>query len=77
MKFTDIKKMPKDELEKKLVELKTELMKLNAQIAVGTTPKNTKQVPDIKKTIAKVATLKQQSSEKQVKELKSKRYKSL
>jgi len=77
MKFADIKKMPKDELDKKIVEMKTELMKLNAQIAVGTTPKNTKQVHDIKKNIAKVETLKQQSMEKQVEELKVRRYKSL
>jgi ribosomal protein L29 len=77
MKFTDIKKMPKDELEKKLQELKTELMKLNAQIAIGTTPKNTKQVREIKRTIAKVETLKQQNFEKQVKALRTKKYKRL
>jgi ribosomal protein L29 len=77
MKFKDITKMPKDELEKKLYDLKTELMKLNAQIAIGTTPKNTKQVREIKRTIAKVETLKQQTFEKQVKALKPKKYKSL
>jgi ribosomal protein L29 len=77
MKFADMKKLPKDELNKKLEELKTEMMKLNAQIAVGTTPKNTKQIRDIKRTIAQAETLKQQSFEKQVKALKSKNYKSL
>ena len=77
MKFADIKKMPKDELAKKLVELKTELMKLNAQIAVGTTPKNTKQVRDIKRTIAKVETLNAQNLVKNVEALRSKNYKSL
>ena len=77
MKFTDIKKMPKDELAKKLVDMKTELMKLNAQIAVGTTPKNTMQVRDIKRAIAKVETLKQQTFEKQVAVLKTKKYKNL
>jgi ribosomal protein L29 len=77
MKFTDIKKMPKDELNKKLEDLKTELMKLNAQIAVGTTPKNTKQVRDIKRSLAKIETLRQQTFEKQVKALKEKKYKSL
>jgi ribosomal protein L29 len=77
MKFNDIKKMPKEELEKKIVELRTELMKLNAQIAVGTTPKNTKQIRDIKRTVAKVETLKQQNFEKKVKELRTKNYKSL
>lgn len=77
MKFTDIKKMPKDELNKKLQDLKTELMKLNAQIAIGTTPKNTKQIRDIKRTIAKVATLNEQNLEKQVEELRPKKYKRL
>ena len=77
MKFTDIKKMPKDELTKKLADMKTELMKLNAQIAVGTTPKNTKQVRDIKRTIAKVETQRQQTFEKQVDVLKTKKYKNM
>jgi len=77
MKFADMKKLPRDELNKKLEELKTEMMRLNAQIAVGTTPKNTKQIRDIKRTLAKAETLKQQGFEKQVKALKSKNYKSL
>ena len=77
MKFEDLKKLPKDEVEKKLAELKTDLMKLCAQISVGTTPKNTKQVRDIKRTIAKIETMKHQNFEKQVKVLKSKNYKSL
>ena len=82
MKFNDIKKMPKDELEKKIVDLKTEMMKLNAQIAIGTTPKNTKQVREIKRTIAKIETMKRQNFGKQVESLKNnakapKKYKSL
>jgi ribosomal protein L29 len=77
MKFKDVAKMPKDELSKKLVELKTELMKLSAQIAIGTTPKNTKQVREIKRTLAKIETLKQQNFEKQVSALKTKKYKRL
>jgi len=77
MKFKDLKKMPKDEFDKKLGELKTELMKLSAQIAIGTTPKNTKQVRDIKRTMAKIETLRQQNLEKQVNALRTKKYKSL
>jgi len=77
MKFKDVTKMPKDELEKKLFELKTELMKLNAQVAIGTTPKNTKQIRDMKRTLAKIETMKQQNFEKQVKALSAKKYKSL
>jgi ribosomal protein L29 len=77
MKFEDMKKLPREELNKKLLELKTEMMRLNAQIAVGTTPKNTKQIRDIKRTIAKAETLKQQGFEKQVKALRTKNYKNL
>ncbi len=77
MRFKDITKMPKEELDKKLVELRIELMKLNAQIAIGTTPKNTKQIRDIKRTLAKIETLRQQNFEKQVKTLRTKKYKSL
>ena len=58
MKYVEIKKLQKDELAKKLVELKTELMKLNAQVAIGTTPKSTKQIRDIKKNIARIETMK-------------------
>jgi len=72
MKFKDITKMPKDELAKKLQELKTELMKLNAQVAIGTTPKSTKQIRDIKKTIARVETLHRQELKDQVQTLKEK-----
>lgn len=61
MKFKDISKLSKDEMNKKLSELKTELMKLTAQVAIGTTPKNTKQIREIKRTIAKVETLKMQN----------------
>lgn len=77
MKFKDVQKMPKEELSKKLVDLKTELMKLNAQVAVGTTVKNTRQIRDIKRTIAKIETLNNQSKQKQANVVKSKNYKRL
>lgn len=79
MKFQDIKKLPKDEQQKKLHELKIELMKLNAQVAIGTNPKNSKQIRDIKRTIARMETLKSQERVASVKELASglKKYKSL
>ena len=61
MKFSDIKKFSNEETTKKLAELKTELMKLNAQVAIGTTPKSTKQIRELKRTIAKIETLKMQN----------------
>jgi len=61
MKFTDIKKMQKEELDKKINELKTELMKLNAQVAIGTTPKSTKQIREIKRNLARIETFKEET----------------
>ena len=69
MKFTEIKKMQKDELDKKLADLKVELMKLNAQVAIGTTPKSTKQIREIKKNLARFQTLQSQAFKKEVSKL--------
>ena len=54
MKQKEIAAMEKGELAEKLAELRTELMKQNAQIATGTTPKSPGQVKQIKKTIARI-----------------------
>ncbi len=57
MKFKELKIMEEAELKDKLNDLNNELMKQNAQIATGTTPKSPGQVKQIKKTIAKILTL--------------------
>ena len=64
MKARDLKGMQKEELLVKLAELKKELVKQNAQIATGTTPKSPGQVKQIKKTIAKILTLTKQGGKK-------------
>ena len=56
----DLRVIDNQELELKVVELKKELIKLNAQIATGSNPKNPKQVRDIKKTVAKILTIKRE-----------------
>lgn len=56
MKVKEIHSMKPEELKSKIEELKKELMKLNAQVAVGTTPKSPKQLKLIKKTIARIKT---------------------
>ncbi|MBW2994782.1 50S ribosomal protein L29 [Candidatus Woesearchaeota archaeon] len=56
MKRKEIKSAPKGELENKLIELKRELMKQNAQIRIGTTPTNPGKVKQMKKLIAKIHT---------------------
>jgi len=58
MKIKEIKVMSEEELSNKLEELKKELMKINAQIATGTTPKSPGSVRQIKKTISKILMIK-------------------
>jgi len=57
MKIKDLRSMSKEDLNSKLIELRKELIKHNAQIAVGTTPKSPGQVRGVKKTIAKIMTI--------------------
>jgi len=57
MKIKDIRGMGKESLDEKLLELKKELVKVNAQVAMGTAPKSPGQVKTIKKTIAKILTV--------------------
>ena len=63
MKTKDLVSMSKEELNSKLIELKKELIKHNAQIATGTTPKSPGQVKEIKKTIAKILTIANEKTE--------------
>jgi len=58
MKINDLRQMNNAELDEKLVELRKELIKHNAQISTGTTPKSPGQVREVKKTIAKILTIK-------------------
>ena len=54
LKIKEIRNMTKEDLDDKLTELKKELMKINAQIATGTTPKSPGQVKQIRRTIARI-----------------------
>lgn len=60
MKFKAIKALGKEEQEKKLEEAKLELIKLRAQVSTGTPPKNTTQLKQLKKIIAKIKTIQNQ-----------------
>ena len=57
MKFKELQGLSEDELKKKDDELSFELMKLNTQVAAGTTPKNPRQIRNLKKNIARIRTL--------------------
>jgi large subunit ribosomal protein L29 len=56
MKFREIKTMNDVQLREKLSELKKELIKSNAQVATGTAPKNSGQIKEMKRTVAKIHT---------------------
>ena len=70
MKIKDLRALSREDLNSKLTELRKELIKHNAQIATGTTPKSPGQVREIKKTIAKILTI--VSTQKEKKEPKAK-----
>jgi ribosomal protein L29 len=56
MKNKELKLKNKEELKEMLPEMKKELIKLNAQVAMGTTLNNPGQVKKIKKNIARILT---------------------
>jgi len=80
MRYEDLKKLGKVELEKTLSDMKIELMKLNAQVAIGTTPKSPKQIRELKKNIARFETLRMENFHKGMEDLnidsKKKNYRS-
>lgn len=67
IKNKDIRKMNAQEQENKLLELKKDLIKINAQIAAGTVPENPGNVKNVKKTVARIMTI---MNEKKKEELK-------
>ena len=66
MRSKEIRGMDKNTLNEKILELKKDLIKMNAQVAIGTALKNPGQVRKIKKTIARILTI---SSGKKIKKV--------
>ena len=62
-KTRELQRLSNNELESKLAELKKELMKLNAQLATGTIPKNPGMIKQTKKEIARIIMLIEKSKE--------------
>lgn len=56
MKARELRKIRHEELKAKMAELRKELMKLRTQAAM-TPPKNTSQIKNIKKNIARILTV--------------------
>ena len=71
MKVKELKIMNELEMDSKSIELKKELMKINSQIAIGTLPKSPGKIREMKRTIAKILTIKNEKF-KQNKDIKSK-----
>ena len=65
MKYKDLATMKPAEMEKKEAEVRTELVKLQAQVATGTAPKNPSQIKQLKKIIARMETLRTAQSKQQ------------
>lgn len=57
MKTNELEQLDLDALRSKHSEMQLELVKLNAQVATGTTPKSPGQIKQVKKNIAKILTM--------------------
>ncbi len=62
MKVKEIRLMSELDIANKSAELKKELMKINSQIAIGTLPKSPGKIKEIRRTIAKMLTIKNDKS---------------
>lgn len=56
MKNDEIRRTSAEDLEKKIIELRKELVKLNAQVATGTQIKSPGQISQVKRNIARINT---------------------
>ena len=65
MKAKELRTLSDKELDEKVLEINRELMKLNGQVAIGTTPKSPGQIKQLKKTLAKIYTIKKEKENKQ------------
>ena len=63
-KSKELKQLEKKVLAEKLTEVKKELLKINAKIATKIVPENPGNVKQLKKTIARILTIKKQPEEK-------------
>ena len=64
MKLKEIKNLEKNVFDEKIAEMKRELVKINAQVAIGTTLKNPGHAKQIKKTIARMLTIQHETKKK-------------
>lgn len=65
IKSKELRKLDNKELDKRLLEMRKDLLKINAKIATGTTPENPSMVKNLKKTIARIHTIKTEKNKKE------------
>ena len=56
VKKYELKEMDQNKLKERLVDLRKELIRLNAQVSTGTTPENPGNLKNIKRNIARILT---------------------
>jgi len=61
--MTEIRKMKKDDLDKKYSDLKKELMRVRTQVSQGANPDKPGMVKEIKRTIARINTYRKERGE--------------
>lgn len=64
LRAKEIRKMKPEEVDKKLEDLKKEMMKTNMQIAQGTIPEKPGRVKIIRRAIARILTIKKEGAKK-------------
>lgn len=60
LRLAEIKEMSRDQMEEKIEELRTELGKMESQVRSGGAPENSGRVREIRRTIARLETVKAQ-----------------
>lgn len=53
----ELRALTQNELQNRVADLRKELIKVNAQVATGTIPKNPYQIKNAKRTIARIFTI--------------------
>ncbi|MCH8003481.1 MAG: 50S ribosomal protein L29 [Nanoarchaeota archaeon] len=67
MKAKEIRSTDKGTIDEKISELKKELVKINAQVAIGTALKNPGEIKKIKKMLARILTINYEKTKKNLK----------
>ncbi|MCD6478201.1 MAG: 50S ribosomal protein L29 [Candidatus Aenigmarchaeota archaeon] len=73
MKVEELRKLSPSELDKKLNEMYLELAKNKAQIIIGSAPESPGKIREIKRTIARILTIKNEMKKSKVNEKETKK----